>query len=62
MGQARQRGTREQRIALAKPRTPKLSAEERNRQQAAELARGLQLATSMVLAPLLGVTRRDPLH
>jgi hypothetical protein len=59
MGQARQRGTREQRVALAQSKPPKLSAEDRQRLQAEAMVKAFE-ATAKVLEPLLGLARGNP--
>jgi hypothetical protein len=62
MGEAKKRGSREQRVALAAPRPPKLGADERRRLEAEAFAQGLAKGLSLVLAPL-GVMRSGaPFH
>lgn len=54
MGEAKRRGTREQRVASAPPKAPRLGAEERRRLQHEVLSQALAQA----LAPVL--TARHP--
>lgn len=63
MGEARQRGTREQRVATAEPRPPRMGAEERRRVMSAALAQGLAIGLTEALTPILGGPReRDSSH
>jgi hypothetical protein len=58
MGEARRRGTREQRAANAAPRPPRMGAEERRRVMADAMAQGLARGLTEVLAPILGAGRK----
>lgn len=49
MGEAKRRGTREQRVASAPPRAPRLGAEERRRLQHEVMSQAL----AQVLAPVI---------
>lgn len=54
MGQAKQRGTREQRIASATPKPKKLSADERRAAQEELIVKTL----GSLLSPIFGTVRR----
>lgn len=63
MGEAKKRGTREQRVAMATPRSPKPGADERRRLEAEALTQGVAKGLSLVLEPLMGVMRPGgPFH
>lgn len=52
MGQAKQRGTREQRVTSATPKAKKLSADERRVQQAQALVGAAEVALRPILRAL----------
>ncbi|GJH38269.1 hypothetical protein CBA19CS91_35950 [Paraburkholderia hospita] len=54
MGQAKQRGSREQRIASAVPKAAKLTADERRIEQAKLVARALD----RIMTPILSAAHR----
>ena len=57
MGEAKRRGTREQRVAAAEPRAPKMGARERRQVMTEALVRGLSKGVVDVLAPIFGAPR-----
>lgn len=54
MGQAKKRGTREQRVAAAVPKVPKISAEQRQREQVEAMIKRVD----MVMKPIYGLLQR----
>lgn len=59
MGEAKRRGTREERVANAEPKPPRMGADERRRAAAQALTTALAKGVSQVLAPIFGATRES---
>lgn len=63
MGEAKKRGTREQRVAAAAPKPRKIGAEERRRIQAEVMAKAMASVLVPVLSPLLEASSKArPFH
>jgi len=54
MGEAKRRGTREERVAAAEPKPPKMGAQERRQVMTEALTTGLAKGIADALAPIFG--------